>query len=160
MHVHRRSTAISAGTQGELCECCGSERCSWQSCLWCCCRKGPRAEKSPKGKIKYPELPCHTIHSFASETRASEVGLALSSIIMHALGGMWLLYCVESCYMLTTVASYGRDTSIACRSWVKRQLNSRMMRKMYLEPQCGLNQSWYTEYWLACNALMDEREPS
>ena len=40
---------ISAGTRGELCGCCGSERCSWQSCLWCCCRSGPRAEKNPAG---------------------------------------------------------------------------------------------------------------
>ena len=40
---------ISAGTRGELCGCCGSEHCSWQSCLWCCCRSGPRAEKNPAG---------------------------------------------------------------------------------------------------------------
>ena len=124
MHVHRRSTAISAGTQGELCECCGSEHCSWQSCLWCCCRRGPRAEKSPKGKIKYPELPCHAIHSFASETSFwSGSGIVCDTIQRHDawMGRMWLLYCVGSCYMLTAVASYDRDTSIACRWWVIRQ---------------------------------------
>ena len=58
---------ISAGTQGELCECCGSEPCSLQSFLWCCCRSGPRAEKNPKGKIKYTELPS-PLYSLASET--------------------------------------------------------------------------------------------
>ena len=41
----------SAGTRGELCGCCGSESCSWQNCLWCCCRRGPRAEKNPAGEI-------------------------------------------------------------------------------------------------------------
>ena len=42
---------ISTGTRGELCGCCDSEACSWQNCLWCCCRRGPRAEKNPAGEV-------------------------------------------------------------------------------------------------------------
>ena len=58
-HRVLKPPCISAGTRGELCGCCGSERCSWQSCLWCCCRSGPRAEKNPAGD----ELNCMG-HSF------------------------------------------------------------------------------------------------
>ena len=35
-----------AGKRG----CCSSEPCSWQSCAWCCCRRGPRAEKNQAGE--------------------------------------------------------------------------------------------------------------
>ena len=48
-HRVLKPPCISAGTRGELCGCCGSERCSWQSCVWCCCRSEPRAEKNPAG---------------------------------------------------------------------------------------------------------------
>ena len=48
-HRVLKPPCISAGTRGELCGCCCSERFSWQSCLWCCCRSGPRAEKNPAG---------------------------------------------------------------------------------------------------------------
>ena len=48
-----------AGTRG----CCSSEPCSWQSCAWCCCRRGPRAEKNPAGET------CKKLQALARQTR-------------------------------------------------------------------------------------------
>ena len=46
------------GTRG----CCSSEPCSWQNCAWCCCRRGPRAEKNSAGET------CRKFCSLSSQT--------------------------------------------------------------------------------------------
>ena len=58
MRGYLYSFYAGTGTRG----CCSSEPCSWQNCAWCCCRRGPWAEKSPAGETyrKFCSLPSLT----------------------------------------------------------------------------------------------------
>ena len=51
-------TCTGIGKRG----CCSSEPCSWQNCAWCCCRRGPRAEKNQAGEM------CEKFCSVSSQT--------------------------------------------------------------------------------------------